>query len=179
MIDMKRTLQALQRKLMTAAACLTAGLIVAGMGSVALAQTATVSLPPGVQDVVKLTQAGIGEDVILTQVKNAGQTYNLSADQIIYLTKSGVSQNVVKALITGSGAAPAAPAPAAVPAPAPAVVPAPSTPVAPAPTTTPAPVPAPQPAVVATPGAPTFDSFHDQLAPYGTWVNEPGYGWCW
>jgi hypothetical protein len=24
-----------------------------------------------------------------------------------------------------------------------------------------------------------FDYFHDQLAPYGTWVQVPGYGWCW
>jgi hypothetical protein len=27
--------------------------------------------------------------------------------------------------------------------------------------------------------APTFDAFHDQLAPYGTWVQEAGFGWCW
>jgi hypothetical protein len=28
-------------------------------------------------------------------------------------------------------------------------------------------------------GAPTYQTFYDQLSPYGTWVNYPGYGYCW
>ena len=35
----------------------------------------------------------------------------------------------------------------------------------------PTPVPATQ--------AVNFDYFHDQLAPFGTWVQVAGYGWCW
>src|SRR5258708_38365811 len=70
-------------------------------------------LPSRVQDVVKLTKAGLSEDVILSQVKSAGVTYNLTADQLIYLTGQGVSQNVIKALIQGDGSQPSAPPPAA------------------------------------------------------------------
>lgn len=68
------------------------------------------ALPPGVQDVVKLTQAGIADDVILSQIRNNQATYSLTADQIIALKNQGVSQPVIKALIGGGGAAPA-PAP--------------------------------------------------------------------
>src|ERR1700752_3123438 len=103
---MKITLQVVQRKLVSAVGCVAAGMIFAGMAGVAHAQTATVALPPGVQDVVKLTQAGVSEDIIVTQVKNAGAMYNLSADQIVYLSKAGVSQNVIKLLMTGGGSAP-------------------------------------------------------------------------
>lgn len=28
-------------------------------------------------------------------------------------------------------------------------------------------------------GGPTYQTFYDQLSPYGNWVNYPGYGYCW
>ena len=28
-------------------------------------------------------------------------------------------------------------------------------------------------------GSPTYQTFYDQLSPYGSWVNYPGYGYCW
>src|ERR1017187_5993868 len=28
-------------------------------------------------------------------------------------------------------------------------------------------------------GAPTYQSFYDQLSPYGSWINYPGYGYVW
>jgi hypothetical protein len=46
-----------------------------------LAQTTPLTLPVGVQDVVKLVQAGLGEDVVLAHIKNMGASYTLSADQ--------------------------------------------------------------------------------------------------
>lgn len=119
------------------------------------------ALPPGVQDVVKLTQAGIADDVILSQIRNNQATYSLTADQIIALKNQGVSQPVIKALIGGGGAAPV------------------TTPV-PMPVLTPAPAPAP---VVETPvaGAPavSLESFQAQLAPSGSWLQVPGLGLCW
>ncbi|HWF19207.1 MAG TPA: DUF6600 domain-containing protein, partial [Verrucomicrobiae bacterium] len=159
------------------------GFVLAGFNGIVQAQNAPVNLPPGVQDVLKLSQAGVGEDVIMAQVKNTGATYNLNADQLIYLTKSGVSQNVIRALITGNtGGVPVA-APAPVPATAPSSLPPPPTTVPAAPSVETAPqvpgaIPAPQPIVVPSQGA-NFDSFHDQLAPYGTWMQVAGYGWCW
>jgi hypothetical protein len=72
-----------------------------------------VTLPPSVNDVVKLTKAGMGEDIVLAQIKGMAPV-QLTTDQIIYLSNLGVSQNVIKALIqTGSSAAaPSAPQPA-------------------------------------------------------------------
>ena len=69
------------------------------------AQSPPPNLPPGVQDVVKLAHAGISDDVILAQIKNQGAFYNLTTDQILYLNSQGVSQPVMKALVSGNAAA--------------------------------------------------------------------------
>ena len=66
--------------------------------------TATVDsipiMPQSALDALKLTKAGIGEDIILRQLKRAAPV-DLTADQIIFLKEGGVSQNVIKALIDG------------------------------------------------------------------------------
>ena len=58
----------------------------------------TVTLPPGVDNIVKLAKAGLSEEIILTQVKGIGPV-QLNADQILYLNNAGVSQNVIRALL--------------------------------------------------------------------------------
>src|SRR5262249_11150201 len=119
---------------------------------------------------------------------------NLSVDQILSLKNQNVSDSVIKALMSGSGSATApsvaTAAPAAVPTPAtPPPVAAPATPppaappvqvAAAAPTAAPmAPPPgAPEVAPPAEPGV-SLDAFQAQLAPYGNWVQVPGYGPCW
>lgn len=140
----------LKRKAAVAAACVVFASVVWAPESLCRAQ-AQPSLPPGVQDVVKLAHAGMGDDVILAQVRSAGASYALNADQIIYLKDQGVSEAVIKALLPGN-------------------VPAVST----TPTATP-------PPVVETAASPPvdFNYFHDQLAPYGSWVEVEGYGQCW
>ena len=76
------------------------------------AQDATVNIPAGVQDVVKLTKAGMGEELILTKVKQVGVSYDLTTDQVIYLKNQGVSQNVITALLqAGPASAPSVFAP--------------------------------------------------------------------
>src|ERR1019366_1417506 len=122
-------------------------------------------------------------------IKNTGAFYSLSADQLIYLHDQGVSENEMKALLgTGSPTVPTTPAPAPAPAPAvtsPAPMPAVSAPV-PAPGPPPAQY-APVPVAPTVPMAPTVPtaqpasiaSFQTQLAPYGTWMDVPGYGLCW
>jgi hypothetical protein len=83
-----------------------------------------------------------------------------------------------------SASAPATPAPAPEvtppPAPAPTEPAAPSEPAAPtAPEAAPAqPEAAPAPPPAAPPQV-NFSYFHDQLAPYGTWIQVGGLGWCW
>ncbi|HEX7652988.1 MAG TPA: DUF6600 domain-containing protein [Verrucomicrobiae bacterium] len=125
-----------------------------GMASVALAQ----NYPTGVQDVVKLSQAGISEDIILSQIRNNQASYNLSADQIIALKDDGVSARVINALIGGTS--PTVPT-SAPPAPA-----APPPPAAPAP-------------VSGEPSASAADTYQTQLAGAGAWVEVPGLGQCW
>ena len=119
------------------------------------------SLPPGVQDVVKMVKAGISEDVILAQIQHNAAYYNLSSDQIIYLHDQGVTQGEIKALM-GSGGSPAPVSSAA--------------PIAPPPGGEPPVVTAPMTPVA---GSPSLDSFRGELAPYGTWIEVPGYGLCW
>lgn len=148
------------------------------------AQTPSVNLPPGVQDVVKLARAGMSDDVILAQVKSTRATYNLTADEIVYLSGQGVSQTVIKALLSGNTALAIAnpvPAPAAPvasnpvttgPSPTPVYAPAPAVAPALAPASPPDAQPTPPPAV-------SMDYFQTQLGSYGAWIQVPGYGLCW
>jgi hypothetical protein len=166
--------------------CLVAGLVLPMTALNCPAQTAP-SLPPGIQDIVKLVKAGLSEEVVLAHIKNTGTNYSLSADQLIYVHEQGVTENEIKALMgAGSSTVPGNPVPAAAPTPL-VTSPVPTPPV-PAPAPAPAaasyaPVPV-APAVPMAPSAPTaqpasLDSFRMQLAPYGTWMDVAGYGLCW
>ena len=76
-------------------------------------------LDPGLQQILRLAQAKIGDDTIITFIRNSGYRYNLNADQIIYLRQQGISEPVVLTLLTQARPA-LAPATAALPAQAPA-----------------------------------------------------------
>lgn len=157
-------------------AVLVVALMLAEAG-LAAAQDAGATLPPGVQDVVKLAKAGISEDIILAQVRSSGATYSLSAEQIIYLTQQGVSQNVIKTLMASAAGPTAVSAPTSAPAAPVAPPPAAAAPVQPAytlPSTS-----APTVTVAADEQTPSLATFQSALAPYGTWVNLPDYGLCW
>ena len=124
-------------------------------------------------DVVKLAQAHQSDDVILAYVRNAGAAFNLTADEIIYLSNAGVSSPVIAAL---QAKGPATPPPIN-----PAPAPAPITPIAPTPVSAPG---APPPGVGLPPAASeapevTFDYFHRRLQADGTWLELPGYGNVW
>lgn len=98
------------------------------------AQTPPSNLSPDLQEVVKLSQSHMGDDVIVNYIKNSGKTYNLSTNDIIFLNDQGLSQDVISALQTVSYANPNPPA---------------------------------EPEI-------NFSYFHDQLAPFGNWVNVGG-----
>ena len=151
-------------------------------GIVCHAQTAASNLSPDLQEVVKLSQSHMGDDVIVTYIRSSGKSYKLSADDILYLNGQGVSQGVISAL-QNTGAANSSPAPGV---PAPATSPSPSSQPAPVQvvinqygtpgSTAPAPAAAPVPPAAPT-GAPpeggpeiNFQYFHDQLSPFGSWV---------
>ena len=125
------------------------------------AQTTAANLSPDLQEIVKFAQAHMSDDVILSYVKNSGKTYNLSADDMLYLNGQGVSQAVISALLrTQSAAAPvSAPAPS-VPPPG---EPAPQPQMAPPPEAAPAPVSA------------LFDNFGtDGGLNMGVWTTQSG-----
>ena len=61
-------------------------------------------------EITALTQAGIGDTVILTYIQNSATTYNVGAQDIIKLREQGVSPEVITALIQhGTEVRPVAP----------------------------------------------------------------------
>jgi hypothetical protein len=56
-------------------------------------------LSPGVDDVVKMSEGGVGEGVIVSYVENSGVIYNLDGGQIVYLRDRGVSEPVIEAML--------------------------------------------------------------------------------
>lgn len=52
-----------------------------------------------VQDVKNMSRNGLKDDTIINQIKATNSSYSLSADQIIDLKKSGVSQRVIDYMI--------------------------------------------------------------------------------
>jgi hypothetical protein len=126
-------------------------------------------LSPGLAEIIKLAQAHVDEDVILAYVKNSHQVFSPTADEILYLSDLGLSQNVIGAIVkTATPAAPAQSPQEIAAEPAPALAPAPASPPA-----------APLAAASQPDSAPSAGAFYNDLAPYGTWVQQPDYGLCW
>jgi tetratricopeptide (TPR) repeat protein len=63
-------------------------------------------LQPQLQEVVKLAQAKISDDVILAYIKASGISVSLTSDEILSLTGQGVSQSVIDALAHANSAPP-------------------------------------------------------------------------
>ncbi len=137
------------------------------------AQPANVPMSPGLAEVVKLAQAGVGEDVILAYIEKYAARFDVGADQILYLNDLGVPETVVTSMLKHDGSPTSvAGSPSLVQTQAVSNVPetqvteqtAPptvSTSVAPPPTST------------------EVSYFYDTLSPYGSWIYLSGYGWCW
>jgi hypothetical protein len=51
------------------------------------------------QDVVKLTDSKVGEDVIISQIEASGEVFKLTVDDILELKKAGVSDRVISFMI--------------------------------------------------------------------------------
>jgi hypothetical protein len=116
--------------------------------------------------VIKLTQSGVSEAVIMAYVTNSGSTFNLDPDKIIYLKDIGAPDDLVTAMmqrdqVLQAQMASSAYQPPAQPAPTPDTTVTGTTDVAP-----------PSEDV-------TVNYFYDSLAPYGSWVDVEGYGRCW
>jgi len=59
----------------------------------------TPTLPPALQNIIRLTKAGVSDDIILAYIKNSGSTFTLTADDILYLKAQGLSEKVIAALL--------------------------------------------------------------------------------
>ncbi len=67
-------------------------------------------------DVIKMVQAGLGEDVVISAVRTAkGTNFQLDADSLIALKKAGVGDRIVATMLDPTAAVAPAPAPVAVP----------------------------------------------------------------
>ncbi len=159
----------------------------------------SVTNSPALDQVVRMVQSGVSEEIILSYVKNAPEPFGVGPDQIIYLNDLGTSTAIVKGLIEHDGAADmqgrkagtAAPLPPGVALNTPAsnvYVPqangqAPN-PALPAAYEQSAPVTDSAPAVASNVQPPaqapaSVNYFYAPLTPYGNWVDVPGYGLCW
>jgi hypothetical protein len=56
-------------------------------------------LPYGVEDVLRLSRAQVGEDITLNYIQNSGTIYNLGAKDIVYLRNEGVADKVINAML--------------------------------------------------------------------------------
>lgn len=90
----------------------------------------------GVQQVLQLSRAKVSDDTIVTYVRSSGNSYGLTADQIIYLQQQGVSSVVLNTMLSQPRPGVLASAPATTPAMQPAVVTPTTDAVVPAPTVT-------------------------------------------
>jgi hypothetical protein len=58
-----------------------------------------VKLPYGVEDVLKLSQAQVSEDIVLSYIHNSGTIYSLNPNDIVYLRNQGVSDRIIGAML--------------------------------------------------------------------------------
>jgi hypothetical protein len=139
-------------------------------------------LSPAAQEVLKLAQSGLSDDVVLAYISGSYVRFGLGSDQIIYLNDLGVGADIIKAMIQRDTALDQTSQPDA-------------TQNNPSATDTNAPPDvASQTAPMPTDAPPDYtddgeepygtpdvssDYFYEALAPYGNWIVVPGYGRCW
>ncbi len=130
-----------------------------------------VNVSPAAAEVVRLAESGLGDEVVASYVTSSQAAFNLTADDIVYLKDVGISEAIISQMmahdrqIRESGPPPVS-SQTPVPAPAP-----PANEVATPPN-------APPPDYVSNPPA-EVNYFYSDLAPYGTWLEVDGIGWCW
>jgi hypothetical protein len=164
------------------------GTIQAAPAPVTTQATAAKPLPENLQELVKLAERGLGDEVLIAWVKNSAVPFQMTSDDVVYLTDLGVSEAVIKAMLEHRGAPVTAVNPPVATAPInPPIAQVPASP-APAVTVTAAPEfetapqqPQPQTQVtyVEQPAPVQYNYFYGSLAPYGSWIEVSGYGLCW
>ncbi len=159
---------------------------------VAFGFSARAAINSASQDVLKMAQSGVSEQVIEGYVNNSSATFNLNADDIVYLQQNGVPQPVISTMISHDSSlaqgqtqplqGQTQPYEQQQPQNYEQVPPDQTAPQANPPGSyASAYVGQDQPVVQVAPdqAPPQVSSFYDVLAPYGNWIYLEGYGWCW
>src|SRR5215471_10566836 len=76
--------------------------IVSGAANVCAAQSSPSAPFLSPDDVVKESKSGIPEDILITKIKKNNRPFNLSTDEIEALSKSGISNTIIKYLLDPS-----------------------------------------------------------------------------
>lgn len=77
---------------------------------------------PRLVDLVRLIKSGLSESIVAGQIKQSGQVYNLSVNDLMYLKQTGVQESTISVLMATAAAGGTSTAPRASGAAAPAVV---------------------------------------------------------
>jgi len=117
-------------------------------------QQGVVYLTPQLAEMLRLTRAGVNQDVIIAYIKNSDWAYNVDASEVVTLRNLGISPQVITALLERDAKRPGWAKAESVTAPAPAE------------TGTP-------------PTTMSYSEFFPALSPFGQWFSGPGLGWCW
>lgn len=136
---------------------------------------------PALKEVARQLRAGVDEDVVLTFIQNSPTPFQLGSEEIIYLTDLGAPGRIINAMIERDEAlrSSALEEPGEAWPPARTVAQVAATNREPETGDVPA-APESETVAVETPTSVIgVDYFHGYLAPYGTWVDVPGYGLCW
>jgi hypothetical protein len=163
----------------------------------------TLQVTPALAEVIKLVQAGVGEDVLMAYITNSTGVFSVGSNEILYLHDLGAPPTVITTLIQTDiarkqTAGKASPLPPGVALTTPATnIFSPKLPAQPAGTAqSPAPeVPGVETVATTAPEPPVIDGeppvvyappvpaqpvnvsyFYTELAPYGSWVDVPGHG---
>src|SRR5881392_1655419 len=64
--------------------------------------TAPSRLSPGVDEIVQLAQAGVGDEVLQAYIENSPTPYKLNVDEILYLHDLGLSVETIAAMVRHS-----------------------------------------------------------------------------
>src|SRR5947208_3977060 len=64
--------------------------------------TAPPRLSPGVDEIVQLAQAGVGDEVLQAYIENSPAAYKLNVDEILYLHDLGLSVETIAAMVRHS-----------------------------------------------------------------------------
>src|SRR6266850_3929053 len=134
-----------------------------------------VNISPAVAEIVKLAESGLGDEVVSAYVTKSQTAFNLSAEDIVYLKDVGISETIITQMMAQDKVLRDSGPPAATTAQTP---PVPAPPVEPGepPIVTP---PATPPPVYVSNAPQEVNYFYSDLAPYGSWLELDGVGWCW